>query len=1245
MTPYEQTDALLSEQVKPKDGGFFSLPEVDGYKYDPMALPAGSMPEDDQVVGYDEFGFKIRKNTAGNTYTIQPVKQKEDISLSERAGNVAENVGSAYQAVKEDPLGTATGLAKGLAQGVAKTVSAFSDPSATTQDALNVAGMLTLGASAATAPAGALRTGAARTKSGPQSRQKVPTYLGGGGKQDSPYSTFGTKKLKDIFDTDSYNNADPNRLPPSEDSGWVSSAKTEDGYKLDELGYTTGLDMHQLAYIKAGYTSVEDAIDQVGWDATPEAVNYINSRLQRLEENPEFKKYVSFIEVDPYFDPYVKQSFDPTFAGDTVFRSAIPEVAETIDFPKKGLDGYQLIAELQKNPSLRKAELDTVLEEIDPKARYSKQEALNLIANNVWNVSVAKENKFSGYQRQNELTDPEIDYSELVISARRPNSFVANSQHFDSSALAHTRASVREDVANGGEYLLIEELQSDLLQKGFKPTSKAIPKKTPSDAVDSFFKDLPEDSGLDENDKELLKIFAEDRRVEFFDRSRYEDFIRKVGPEKFYSEETLSSLRSATRQKTNDSSVESLLGLPNEAVPDTPDFDLVLNTVFDSESFYPSETLIELYAKAKHPDDPDAVMDYKDAIVDIYHGKVADQVIPYDIDAVSAPPVKKIEETVRMTMDALIAEAASKGVTRIVMPPFERILNARFPKDRNPDGYQKALDPKSGFYKTYVTSFQKALKEYEDEFGTGNFSYRLKDLNYRNPDELNTTGTEIDFTGLYNAGYDFSRPRFAEGGLVEDEQMNELLQEGGMADDGMSQEPTTGNDIPPGALASEVRDDVDAKLSEGEYVVPADVVRYFGVSFFEGLRTKAKEGLSEMEANGRIGGTPVDAQGVPVEDDMDELSPEEEQMLQQAMGMAEGGDVGGFDRTKFTLTPTAPSGLGGSSNVEARQYFNPSTGEKQTVQFMDGVALGSIPAGFVPWSQTLEDTYNEGKAKPKKSSSSNETSAPTTSGNNSSGATFDYSKWADENYDAINSNPYEFGMNALDDKSGQGLSKGLGIAGLATGILPLALFGAGLGASNKMQNIAEANAALLVMDSKNQQDTPQYQALTKKVASYISDLPLAQQALVKNDLAATGVNFGKAIEAKSGVAKTPAVAPTGQAPTKNGTSAPKLPVSTSVAPPRSNSGDAEAASRASANAATGASKVVNTPSGTQRVSVPTSAPAQPTTKVVSTPSGPKTVTVAKPVASQASRNGFEDGGLVTKPKKTNPKATGLGGKQ
>jgi len=79
------------------------------------------------------------------------------------------------------------------------------------------------------------------------------------------------------------------------------------------------------------------------------------------------------------------------------------------------------------------------------------------------------------------------------------------------------------------------------------------------------------------------------------------------------------------------------------------------------------------------------------------------------------------------------------------------------------------------------------------------------------------------------------------------EKQMELFEKGGEVD------PVSGNDVPLGSTAKEVRDDQPAMLSEGEMVVPADVVRYFGVEFFMKLRDEAKMGFKKMEAMGQFG--------------------------------------------------------------------------------------------------------------------------------------------------------------------------------------------------------------------------------------------------------------------------------------------------------------------------------------------------------------------------------------------------------
>jgi len=91
----------------------------------------------------------------------------------------------------------------------------------------------------------------------------------------------------------------------------------------------------------------------------------------------------------------------------------------------------------------------------------------------------------------------------------------------------------------------------------------------------------------------------------------------------------------------------------------------------------------------------------------------------------------------------------------------------------------------------------------------------------------------------------------AKGGDMK-KQMD-LFQEGGLKDEGGTVDPVSGNDVPPGSTQEEVRDDIPAQLSEGEFVFPADVVRYIGLEKLMTLRQEAKAGLKRMEEMGQMG--------------------------------------------------------------------------------------------------------------------------------------------------------------------------------------------------------------------------------------------------------------------------------------------------------------------------------------------------------------------------------------------------------
>jgi len=93
--------------------------------------------------------------------------------------------------------------------------------------------------------------------------------------------------------------------------------------------------------------------------------------------------------------------------------------------------------------------------------------------------------------------------------------------------------------------------------------------------------------------------------------------------------------------------------------------------------------------------------------------------------------------------------------------------------------------------------------------------------------------------------------------------------EGGFLDDGASVDPVSGNEVPTGSLAEEVRDDIPAQLSEGEFVVPADVVRFIGLDKLMKMRESAKAGLANMEAEGQMGGSSAPMQQPEMDDEME----------------------------------------------------------------------------------------------------------------------------------------------------------------------------------------------------------------------------------------------------------------------------------------------------------------------------------------------------------------------------------------
>ena len=250
----------------------------------------------------------------------------------------------------------------------------------------------------------------------------------------------------------------------------------------------------------------------------------------------------------------------------------------------------------------------------------------------------------------------------------------------------------------------------------------------------------------------------------------------------------------------------------------------------------------------------------------------------------------------------------------------------------------------------------------------------------------------------------------AKGGNIE-KQM-ELFQDGGLKDEGGTKDPVSGNDVPPGATQEEVRDDIPAQLSEGEFVFPADVVRYIGLEKLMRMRQEAKMGLKMMEEMGQMGNADeatipddipfsvIDIQIAEGDDDDDEVEKRAEGgVIEAANGFAGTTTATNPLQTRQSSMTASPTGLktaytaptiptatvaptGGfqyKSPIEAKQqatfkglfggdeltqgpdeyrtYVNDSGAEIQ-IPFKNGKILTgfSVPQGFKPQTDDPRDT-------------------------------------------------------------------------------------------------------------------------------------------------------------------------------------------------------------------------------------------------------------------------------------------------
>lgn len=189
-----------------------------------------------------------------------------------------------------------------------------------------------------------------------------------------------------------------------------------------------------------------------------------------------------------------------------------------------------------------------------------------------------------------------------------------------------------------------------------------------------------------------------------------------------------------------------------------------------------------------------------------------------------------------------------------------------------------------------------------------------------------------------------------------DEQM-EMFEDGGLMQEGGTVDEVSGNDVPPGALQEEVRDDIPAQLSEGEFVFPADVVRYFGLEKLMEMRQEAKAGLQRMEEMGQMGNSDEATLPDDLPFSLEDLDIEEEDEYNNEMEMAQGGVVkaqaGTFVQPQGFTPQFQPSFLAQYEQVQPVQPVF------QAPQYKQGTVGGYVPQFLASATQAQQPTEQQ----------------------------------------------------------------------------------------------------------------------------------------------------------------------------------------------------------------------------------------------------------------------------------------------
>ena len=448
------------------------------------------------------------------------------------------------------------------------------------------------------------------------------------------------------------------------------------------------------------------------------------SSMLGITDNPKFNPM--FKQTDEALEDVFDTSSNPNSATIAEFYSPLESAIDNAAIGKQGTRGENIEAFVRKRaPKVTQGELEYREFSLDPAKKYTRglaqQESMEPLS--IKAVRQSPENARA--QRQYDLLDSEVGYEEVAVDVIGKD--LGLTTHYGTSNLAHTRYSVRKtsptskqkkelseffstensnritslsskfDSSLGKKYILIEELQSDVIQNMSNNPTKDVNK-----LLNNFKKDFNSDM---EEIAFKPQFESSEKLIEDYKDFVLNDFIPLVLNKKLSEEKAFESLTKIFKDRGYNMANNLLIpGEPfkalkqmfnnmsaDNAIYDFKEKDKLLDSITNAASFF-TRSLKNIVSK-------------KDT------------------------PLTSLTDSVRVLLQSIIADAKSKGIDEIVLPPIEKLAEKRFGTGGGKT-YRKAITKGSGFHNTYVVAFDKALKQLQAELGN-QIKVGTKDLKYK----------------------------------------------------------------------------------------------------------------------------------------------------------------------------------------------------------------------------------------------------------------------------------------------------------------------------------------------------------------------------------------------------------------------------------------------------------------------------------------------------------------------------------